>query len=78
LTNNEEVSIGASEKMSKAKKNVVDPDDIIASYCADTARFFVLSDSPPERDVIWSEAVVEGAHRFTQRLWRLISEAADA
>ncbi|MGO7539647.1 leucine--tRNA ligase [Rhizobium ruizarguesonis] len=78
LTNNEEVAIGSIEKMSKSKKNVVDPDDIIASYGADTARFFVLSDSPPERDVIWSEAGVEGAHRFTQRLWRLISEAADA
>ncbi|MHC2573503.1 leucine--tRNA ligase [Rhizobium leguminosarum] len=77
LTNNEEVAIGSIEKMSKSKKNVVDPDDIIASYGADTARFFVLSDSPPERDVIWSEAGVEGAHRFTQRLWRLISEAAD-
>jgi leucyl-tRNA synthetase len=63
--------------MSKSKKNVVDPDDIIASYGADTARFFVLSDSPPDRDVIWSEAGVEGAHRFTQRLWRLISEAAE-
>ncbi|MGR9178097.1 leucine--tRNA ligase [Rhizobium leguminosarum] len=78
LTNNEEVAIGSIEKMSKSKKNVVDPDDIIASYGADTARFFVLSDSPPERDVIWSEAGVEGAHRFTQRLWRLISEAADS
>ncbi|MBX4860830.1 leucine--tRNA ligase [Rhizobium sophorae] len=78
LTSGEEVAIGSIEKMSKSKKNVVDPDDIIASYGADTARFFVLSDSPPERDVIWSEAGVEGAHRFTQRLWRLISEAADA
>ncbi|MDR7145913.1 leucine--tRNA ligase [Rhizobium sp. BE258] len=76
LEGGEEVSIGSIEKMSKSKKNVVDPDDIIASYGADTARFFVLSDSPPERDVIWSEAGVEGAHRFTQRLWRLISEAA--
>ncbi|MDM9624480.1 leucine--tRNA ligase [Rhizobium sp. S152] len=77
LSNNEEIAIGSIEKMSKSKKNVVDPDDIIASYGADTARFFVLSDSPPERDVIWSEAGVEGAHRFTQRLWRLISEAAE-
>jgi leucyl-tRNA synthetase len=76
LATGEEVAIGSIEKMSKSKKNVVDPDDIIASYGADTARFFVLSDSPPERDVIWSEAGVEGAHRFTQRLWRLISEAA--
>ena len=62
--------------MSKSKKNVVDPDDIIASYGADTARWFMLSDSPPERDVIWTEAGVEGAHRFVQRLWRLVSEAA--
>ncbi len=74
----EHIAIGSIEKMSKSKKNVVDPDDIIASYGADTARFFVLSDSPPDRDVIWSEAGVEGAHRFVQRLWRLISEAAPA
>jgi leucyl-tRNA synthetase len=72
----EELKIGAIEKMSKSKKNVVDPDDIIASYGADTARWFMLSDSPPERDVIWTEAGVEGAHRFVQRLWRLVSEAA--
>ncbi|WP_296099035.1 leucine--tRNA ligase [uncultured Agrobacterium sp.] len=72
-----EVTIGSIEKMSKSKKNVVDPDDIIASYGADTARFFVLSDSPPDRDVIWSEAGVEGAHRFVQRVWRIIGEAAD-
>ncbi|WP_025657948.1 leucine--tRNA ligase [Rhizobium sp. IBUN] len=77
LSSGEEVAIGSIEKMSKSKKNVVDPDDIIASYGADTARFFVLSDSPPERDVIWSEAGVEGAHRFTQRLWRLIAEVSD-
>ncbi len=78
LSSGEDITIGAIEKMSKSKKNVVDPDDIIASYGADTARFFVLSDSPPDRDVIWSEAGVEGAHRFTQRMWRLVSEAADA
>ncbi|MBL0374142.1 leucine--tRNA ligase [Rhizobium sp. KVB221] len=77
LESGEPISIGSIEKMSKSKKNVVDPDDIIASYGADTARFFVLSDSPPERDVIWSESGVEGAHRFVQRVWRLISEAAD-
>lgn len=76
LESGEEVKIGSIEKMSKSKKNVVDPDDIIGSYGADTARFFVLSDSPPDRDVIWSEAGVEGAHRFVQRVWRLISEAA--
>jgi leucyl-tRNA synthetase len=77
LTNGQEAKIGSIEKMSKSKKNVVDPDDIIGSYGADTARFFVLSDSPPDRDVIWSEAGVEGAHRFVQRVWRLVSEAAD-
>ncbi|MGB3502923.1 MAG: leucine--tRNA ligase [Mesorhizobium sp.] len=72
------VEIGSIEKMSKSKKNVVDPDDIIASYGADTARWFMLSDSPPERDVIWTEAGVEGANRFIQRVWRLVSEAAPA
>lgn len=68
--------IGSIEKMSKSKKNVVDPDDIIDSYGADTARFFMLSDSPPDRDVIWTEAGVEGAHRFVQRIWRLLGDAA--
>jgi len=77
VASGDEVKIGSIEKMSKSKKNVVDPDDIIASYGADTARFFVLSDSPPERDVIWSESGVEGAHRFVQRAWRLISEASE-
>ncbi|GGA95328.1 leucine--tRNA ligase [Brucella endophytica] len=76
LSTGEPVEIGSIEKMSKSKKNVVDPDDIIASYGADTARWFMLSDSPPDRDVIWTEAGVEGAHRFVQRIWRLISEAA--
>jgi len=62
--------------MSKSKRNVVDPVDIIASYGADTARFFMLSDSPPERDVEWTEAGVDGAHRFVQRVWRLLSSAS--
>ncbi len=75
IVSGSEVSIGSIEKMSKSKKNVVDPDDIIASYGADTARFFMLSDSPPERDVIWTESGVEGSHRFVQRVWRLLSEA---
>lgn len=66
------VAIGSIEKMSKSKRNVVDSDDIIASYGADTARWFMLSDSPPERDVIWTDAGVEAAHRFIQRLWRII------
>ncbi|RST88332.1 leucine--tRNA ligase [Aquibium carbonis] len=76
VSSGEEVEIGPIEKMSKSKKNVVDPDDIIASYGADTARWFMLSDSPPDRDVIWTEAGVEGAHRFVQRIWRLVGEAA--
>jgi leucyl-tRNA synthetase len=65
------VEVGRSEKMSKSKKNVVDPTEIIGTYGADTARWFMLSDSPPERDLEWTEAGVEGAWRFTQRLWRM-------
>jgi leucyl-tRNA synthetase len=72
-----EVAIGAIEKMSKSKRNTVDPDDIIASYGADVARWFMLSDSPPERDVEWTERGVQGAWRFSQRLWRLNGEAAE-
>ena len=71
------VEIGAIEKMSKSKKNVIDPDDIMGSYGADVARWFMLSDSPPERDVEWTERGVQGAWRFTNRLWRLIGEAAE-
>ncbi|MGV1014603.1 MAG: class I tRNA ligase family protein, partial [Methyloceanibacter sp.] len=59
-----------------SKKNVVDPDDIIATYGADTARWFMLSDTPPERDIEWTSAGVEGAHRFLQRVWRLVQEVA--
>ena len=65
------VEIGRVEKMSKSKKNVVDPDAIIATYGADAVRWFMLSDSPPERDLAWSEAGIEGAWRFVQRVWRL-------
>jgi leucyl-tRNA synthetase len=72
----EPITVGAIESMSKSKKNVVDPDDIIAHYGADTARWFMLSDTPPERDIEWTEAGVEGAHRFVQRLWRLVQEVA--
>ena len=73
----EPVEIGSIEKMSKSKRNTVDPDDIIGSYGADTARWFMLSDSPPERDVIWTEEGVQGAARFVQRVWRLVSEIAE-
>ncbi len=73
----EPLTIGSIEKMSKSKKNTVDPDDIIGAYGADTARWFMLSDSPPERDVIWTEEGVQGAWRFVQRLWRMVGEIAD-
>ncbi len=71
------IEIGPIEKMSKSKRNTVDPDDIIGTFGADTARWFMLSDSPPERDVIWTEEGVQGAWRFVQRLWRLVNEAAE-
>jgi leucyl-tRNA synthetase len=76
VENGEPVVIGGIEKMSKSKRNTVDPDDIISNFGADTARWFVLSDSPPDRDVIWTEAGVEGAHRFVQRIWRLVHAVA--
>ena len=69
------VDIGSIEKMSKSKKNVVDPDEIVRTYGADTARWFMLSDSPPERDVQWTEAGIEGASRFQQRIWKLVQES---
>ncbi|RAI40649.1 leucine--tRNA ligase [Rhodoplanes roseus] len=69
------IEIGPIEKMSKSKRNTVDPDEIIGSYGADTARWFMLSDSPPERDVIWTEEGAQGAARFVQRLWRLVGDA---
>ena len=69
------VTVGRVEKMSKSKKNVVDPDDIIAQYGADAVRWFMLSDSPPERDLPWTEAGIEGSWRFVNRLWRLFGEA---
>ena len=68
------VTVGRAEKMSKSRRNVVDPEAIISTYGADTARWFMLSDSPPERDMEWTDAGVEGAWRFSQRLWRLVSE----
>ncbi|HEX6977740.1 MAG TPA: leucine--tRNA ligase [Alphaproteobacteria bacterium] len=68
------VTVGRREVMSKSKKNVVAPAAIIDTYGADTARLFMLSDSPPERDLEWTEAGVEGAWRYINRLWRLVSE----
>jgi leucyl-tRNA synthetase len=71
------VEIGPVEKMSKSRKNVVDPDDIISHYGADTARLYIVSDSPPDRDIIWTEAGVAGAGRQIQRISRLIDEVAE-
>ena len=64
------VTLGRIEKMSKSKKNVIDPDDILSTYGADAARLFILSDSPPERDLEWTEGGIEGAWRYINRLWR--------
>jgi leucyl-tRNA synthetase len=72
----EPVTIGSIESMSKSKRNTVGPEEITSLYGADTARWFVLSDSPPERDVQWTAAGVEGAHRHVQRVWRLTSRLA--
>ena len=72
------VKVGRTEKMSKSKKNVVDPDDIVDQYGADAVRWFMLSDSPPERDLEWSESGIEGCWRFVQRLWRLVGQTGDA
>ncbi len=73
--NHAPVEIGSSEKMSKSKKNVIAPETIIADYGADTIRWFMLSDTPPERDIEWTDAGAEGCWRFVQRVWRLVSEA---
>jgi leucyl-tRNA synthetase len=69
------VEVGRSEKMSKSRKNVVDPALIIDTYGADSARLFTISDSPPERDFDWTEAGIEGAWRFLNRLWRMVFES---
>ncbi|GAC1488270.1 MAG: hypothetical protein NVS2B11_13740 [Acetobacteraceae bacterium] len=70
------VLIGRGEKMSKSKMNTVDPAGIIDRFGADTARWFVLSDNPPERDIEWTESGVAGASRFTQRVYRLAQSIA--
>jgi leucyl-tRNA synthetase len=68
---------GRIEKMSKSRRNTIDPEPILAKYGADAVRWFMLSDSPPERDLEWSEAGIEGASRFVQRVWKLANNAAD-
>jgi leucyl-tRNA synthetase len=66
------VFAGRTEKMSKSKKNVVDPQQIISNFGADTARFFMLSDSPPDRDMEWSDAGIDGSWRFLNKLWKFV------
>jgi leucyl-tRNA synthetase len=71
IESGEPVTPGRVEKMSKSKRNTIDPEPILAKYGADAVRWFMLSDSPPERDLEWSEGGIEGASRFVQRVWRL-------
>ncbi|HWJ72729.1 MAG TPA: leucine--tRNA ligase [Kaistia sp.] len=73
----EPVTVGPPEKMSKSKRNVVPPEVVADTYGVDCARWFMLSDTPPERDSEWTAAGIEGAWRFTQRIWRLINEATE-
>lgn len=75
LQDNTKVRVGRSEKMSKSHKNVVDPSVILKEYGADTARLFMLSDTPPERNLDWSEAGIEGCWRYVNRIWRLAHQA---
>jgi len=72
--NKEKVIVGPSESMSKSKKNTVDPEDMINTYGADSIRWFILSDSPPERDIQWSLEGVSASHKFIQKIWKLNSE----
>lgn len=73
----EKIIVGKLEKMSKSKKNTVSPDDIINTYGADALRFFIVSDTPPERDFPWSDEGLEGCWRFMNRVWRLFVYAKD-
>ena len=72
INTHEKVTVGRTEKMSKSKKNVIDPANIIENYGADTARFFMLSDSPPNRDMEWSVSGIDGSWRFLNKIWRFI------
>ena len=72
--NNEIVKVGPSESMSKSKKNVIDPEYIIENYGADAVRLFILSDSPPEKDVQWSEQGMVSSYKFIQKFWTLHNE----
>jgi leucyl-tRNA synthetase len=71
LDNKEQVLKGDSQAMSKSKKNTIDPDDIIKIYGADAVRWFILSDSPPDRDIQWSDSGIQGAFKYIQKIWRV-------
>jgi len=71
LANKEKVLKGDSQAMSKSKKNIINPDDIIKIYGADTVRWFILSDSPPDRDIQWSDSGIQGAFKYIQKIWRV-------
>jgi leucyl-tRNA synthetase len=71
LKNNEEIIKGDSQAMSKSKKNIIDPDDIINLYGSDAVRWFILSDSPPDRDIQWSDSGIQGAFKYIQKIWRV-------
>lgn len=77
LEDKSKIKIGATIKMSKSKKNVIDPEDILGTYGADAARLFILSDSPPERDLQWTESGIEGAWKYINKLHRMIIEQKD-
>ena len=77
ISSGQPVTVGPIEKMSKSKKNTVDPTEIIADFGADVARWFVLSDSPPERDVEWTQSGVEGSWRFAQKVWAVVDDLPD-
>lgn len=77
VSDNSPVKLGATTKMSKSKRNTVDPQDILDTYGADAARLFILSDSPPERDLEWTEGGIEGAWRYANKLYRMIMDNLD-
>ena len=78
IENGQPIEVGPAEKMSKSKRNTIAPEDIFATYGVDAARLFVLSDSPPDRDVLWTEAGVEGCWRFINRVWTETEAVAEA
>ena len=77
LENNLKIFKGDSQAMSKSKKNIIDPDDIIKIYGADSVRWFILSDSPPDRDIQWSDSGIQGAYKYIQKIWRTSEKVSD-